>query len=90
MSTPNVYDFFIKEMDNLTIKADAQAVTVVGTLTRAVMRAQNKWDEKYGCGHCGHMMVEGVRQGMTDYGMEKCDDQDGYGTDNVPGGWGSE
>lgn len=40
-----VYELFIAEVEKLTIKADDSAVAVVGYLTRAVRRAQNKWDD---------------------------------------------
>jgi hypothetical protein len=41
-----VYDEFIAEVEALTIRGDDSAVHVVGLLTRAVKRAQNKIDAR--------------------------------------------
>jgi len=74
----NVYDLFIAEVEAMTIQADDSAVKVVGELTRAVKRAQNAWDAMSGCGHTGHMLIEGVRYGdlLDGSGMEPCPEAD--------------
>lgn len=41
----DVYHLFIEEVERLTINASDSAVKVVGDLTRAVKRAQNRHDD---------------------------------------------